>query len=301
VDNVDRYTLELMREAGLVGLWCGVESGSPRILKRIRKGYSVEQVRSAFSLFNDLGINTRAGFMIGIPGETEEDIEQTYRLAEEISPSHAYFQAYVAFPRGELYNEVVREGFYCDQWRDVYRVKPGDIPPERYTQFETELRKRFEEYKLKHHKKDSRLPHLGERVLVFCTSGVAIVESALEQIRKDNPNCLLETLSNPAIAGRIKTCEGIERQHIYPSDWLTLSTIPGEMLRQLKERHYDAIVITFSNGLGQGYENVMEVARHLHQGKLLSYNRLGAVAQIDVRNGAAYGSGEYSHNCELEL
>lgn len=282
VDNVDREILELMQKAGLVGLWCGVESGSPRILKQIRKGYTSDQVRSAFALFNELGINTRAGFMIGFPNETEEDIELTYNLAEEISPSHAYFQAYVAFPRGELYDEVVSNKLYCDQWRDVYRVKPRNIPPERYLQLETRLRERFDDFKLKQRKPvTSHLPGLGSRVLVFCTAGMAIIESALQLIRKDNPDCIIEALSNQTLSKRIGNFEGISRQHVYTADHVSPDTLSEEWLKPHIEQRYDTIIITFSNGLGQGYEEVVEAARRLRPGKLLSFNRLGAVATID--------------------
>ncbi|MDX9709237.1 MAG: radical SAM protein [Trichloromonas sp.] len=299
VDNVDRETLELMRDAGLVGLWCGVESGSPRILKQIRKGYTVEQVRSAFELFNDLGINTRAGFMIGFPDETEGDIDQTYCLAEDISPSHAYFQAYVAFPRGELYDEVVREKLYCDQWRDVYRVSPRNIPPERYAWLEASLREKFEAYKLKRNKQTSRLPMLGSRVLVFCTSGIAVIESVLQQIRKDNPDCILETLSNQSLAARIEGFEDVNKQYVYTAEHVSAATLADEWLQPLKEQHFDTIVITFSNGLGQGYEEVIEVAKSLRPRKLLSYNRLGMVGKIDIEQQSTGVNRPFSHDCEL--
>ncbi len=112
--------------------------------------------------------------------------------------SHAYFQTYVAFPRGELYEEVVSNGYHCDQWRDVYRVNPCNIPADRYMELEENLRRRFEEYKLKRHQKPEPMPDLGSRILVFCTSGMPIIESVLHQILQDNPNVILETLSNQA-------------------------------------------------------------------------------------------------------
>lgn len=298
VDNVDRDTLEIMREAGMVGLWCGVESGSPRILKQIRKGYTVEQVRTAFKLFNELNINTRAGFMIGFPHETEEDIEQTYRLAEEISPSHAYFQTYVAFPRGELYEEVVSNGYHCDQWRDVYRVNPCNIPADRYMELEENLRRRFEEYKLKRHQKPEPMPDLGSRILVFCTSGMPIIESVLHQILQDNPNVILETLSNQALAKRIQNCDGVNQHYTYTTNHVQPSTLEENDLQPLRENHYDTIIITFSNSLGQGYEEVINTAFLLRPDTLLSYNRLGTVSTID-NNQPVADSGRQSHDCEL--
>ncbi len=173
--------------------------------------------------------------MIGFPHETEEDIEQTYRLAEEISPSHAYFQTYVAFPRGELYEEVVSNGYHCDQWRDVYRVNPCNIPADRYMELEENLRRRFEEYKLKRHQKPEPMPDLGSRILVFCTSGMPIIESVLHQILQDNPNVILETLSNQALAKRIQNCDGVNQHYTYTTNHVQPSTLEENDLQPLRE------------------------------------------------------------------
>ena len=85
VDNVNSEVLEKMYEAGCRGLWCGVESGSQRILNFIKKGYTVEKVEEAFKLFKKFGLKTGAGFMIGFPGETMKDVKQTLQLAQKLN------------------------------------------------------------------------------------------------------------------------------------------------------------------------------------------------------------------------
>ncbi|MBN1546440.1 MAG: hypothetical protein JW902_07265, partial [Syntrophaceae bacterium] len=141
--------------------------------------------------------------------------------------------------------------------------------------------------------------NVGLRVLVFCTSGIAIVESALRKIRKDNPDCILETLSNQALAARIKGREDVSRQYVYTAENVSSATLTDERLQSLKEQHFDTIVITFSNGLGQGYDEVIEVARSLRPGKLLSYNRLGVVGKIAIEQQGTAIDRPLSHNCEL--
>ncbi len=127
VDNLNEEILDAMVQAGCKGVWCGVESGSRKILDSIRKGYSVEQVETAFKMLHARGIKTCAGFMIGFPGETLEDIQQTFDLARRIRPSTMYFQAYVAYPASELYNYVVENGMVDKEWFGTYSVIPDKI------------------------------------------------------------------------------------------------------------------------------------------------------------------------------
>ena len=280
VDNVDRDTLTLMQQAGLVGLWCGIESGSPDILKQIKKGYTVEQVRSAFKIINELGLSTRAGFMIGFPDEKEKDIWQTFDLALEISPTHAYFQTYVAFPRGELYDYVVSNALYCDQWRDAYKVKQRFVDVEKYPQFEIDLREKFDKEKLSRPHISGQFRGIGDHVLVFCTAGITIVESAIAQFKKENPSALLDALSNQTMAHRIADNKEVSQLYVYNTDHITSETFSEEVLNSLTGEKYDAILVVFSNGLGQGYEEVINIAKSLNTGKIVSFNRLGIVNKL---------------------
>ena len=77
VDTVTRHVLEKMRQAGCTTISSGVESGSPEMLRRIRKGISLEQVEQAMRLCLDCGIAPHASFILGLPGETPHTLKQT--------------------------------------------------------------------------------------------------------------------------------------------------------------------------------------------------------------------------------
>lgn len=62
---------------------CGFESGSPRVLKSIKQGLSVEDNINATRLLNKYGISVGAFFMMGMPGETVEDMQLTYNFIQE--------------------------------------------------------------------------------------------------------------------------------------------------------------------------------------------------------------------------
>jgi anaerobic magnesium-protoporphyrin IX monomethyl ester cyclase len=88
-DMVNRELLVKMREAGCKTIWFGVESGVPRILEKINKRVTTEQVEKAVKLCHEEGIKVAASFMLGIPGETLADMEATFKFARKLNPDYA--------------------------------------------------------------------------------------------------------------------------------------------------------------------------------------------------------------------
>ena len=78
--------LELMRRAGCSTLCFGAESGSDRVLGLLRKGVSVEKVRDQAARIRAAGIQLVGYFIVGTPGETKEERQDTYDFIEEIAP-----------------------------------------------------------------------------------------------------------------------------------------------------------------------------------------------------------------------
>ena len=84
VDTVDPQLLEWMKRAGCERLLFGAESGSPEILKKIRKGITPEQTRRAVEMTRKAGIGVLASFVLGLPGETPETLRQTVEFADSL-------------------------------------------------------------------------------------------------------------------------------------------------------------------------------------------------------------------------
>ena len=112
VDTLNRNLVEIMHTAGVRAFYFGVESGSQRILDRLRKGISPDQIREAFSLCREKGIKTAASMIVGVPGETAEDMKQTQDLLEEIKPDLIWWNVFVGIPKGELYHYVLENKLY---------------------------------------------------------------------------------------------------------------------------------------------------------------------------------------------
>jgi radical SAM superfamily enzyme YgiQ (UPF0313 family) len=109
VDLVREDDLALMAEAGLVQIDLGIESGSPETLKTLRKAISPKQVRKVIKMAKNY-VRISGFFMIGVPGETEEDIDMTLRFAEELELDSASISIFVPLPGSTLYDELASQG-----------------------------------------------------------------------------------------------------------------------------------------------------------------------------------------------
>ncbi len=105
VNTVNPELLKMMKESGCKKISFGVESGSPRILKLIKKGITLEQVRAAFAASKKAGIRyTEGTFILGShPSETEEEVKMTVDLIFELMPDFASLTIICPFPGTEVY------------------------------------------------------------------------------------------------------------------------------------------------------------------------------------------------------
>jgi radical SAM superfamily enzyme YgiQ (UPF0313 family) len=146
VDTVDEELLSEMRKAGCDNVYLGVESGSPEILKRLKKGIQLSQVEKAFEIARKVGIKTQAFFMLGGPGETKETLKETIDFAVKIDPDNAQFAAAVPYPGTEMYEEANRRGYLKAQTWEDYAAR--DIVLETETLSRLDLEKaRLEAYR----------------------------------------------------------------------------------------------------------------------------------------------------------
>jgi radical SAM superfamily enzyme YgiQ (UPF0313 family) len=87
---IDADVLRLMREAGCDSVSFGIESGSPEMLKRIRKRITLDQGRRAAEICRDVGLTAHASFMVGLPGESPETLRETQAYADSLKIIYGY-------------------------------------------------------------------------------------------------------------------------------------------------------------------------------------------------------------------
>jgi radical SAM superfamily enzyme YgiQ (UPF0313 family) len=130
VNTVDEKLLRLMKQAGCMRIHYGVEAGTEKILKILRKNITIPMVKKAFSLTKSAGIETAGYFMIGSPTETIEDIKDTAKLAKELFPDYVHFSVLTPFPATDLYLKGLDSGIIkYDYWREFSKNPTRDFKP----------------------------------------------------------------------------------------------------------------------------------------------------------------------------
>jgi len=116
-DTLDEVLVQKLREANFRRVTIGVESGSPRILKMIRKRETNEDVRRALKLLREADIHSHAFYMIGLPGETLEDVELSRKLILETRPDHVEINMVTPYPGTDIFEQLIREDpLKIDRW-----------------------------------------------------------------------------------------------------------------------------------------------------------------------------------------
>jgi hopanoid biosynthesis associated radical SAM protein HpnJ len=109
--NVPRATLKIMRDNGLRLLVVGYESGNQQILHNIKKGMLIDVARRFTKDCHELGITLHGTFILGLPGETRETIEETIRFAAEINPHTIQVSLAAPYPGTFLYKQAMENGW----------------------------------------------------------------------------------------------------------------------------------------------------------------------------------------------
>ena len=105
VNTADEEVLTMMKEAGCETVSFGIETGNTEMIKRIRKGITLEQSRKAVQACHKAGVTPHASFVIGLPGETWETINDTKEFAESLGINYGY-HLLAPFPGTTIWEET---------------------------------------------------------------------------------------------------------------------------------------------------------------------------------------------------
>ncbi len=109
--NVPRETLKVLRDNGLRLLLVGYESGNQQILHNIKKGMRIEVAKQFTRDCHELGIKIHGTFILGLPGETHETIQETIRFAIETNPHTLQVSLAAPYPGTFLHRQAVENGW----------------------------------------------------------------------------------------------------------------------------------------------------------------------------------------------
>ena len=130
VDTIDKEMLSRMKHAGCTHLTFGVESGSQKILDLLGKRITVEQIVNAFQWVKDVGIKAGLFLIIGVPGETKEDLEMTKRIIAKLEPALIEVSYLTPIPGTEIYEmtkHLIRDDVDLTNYNLIESVYRKDI------------------------------------------------------------------------------------------------------------------------------------------------------------------------------
>lgn len=126
VNTISEGMLKRAAKSGLWNVFFGIETGNEDLLKRIKKGITLEQVREAVKFCNKLDIDTRGSFMLALPGETPQKALNTVRFACEINLTYAQFLPTHPEWGTDLYDDAIKSGRITPMYKG--RTTPTYIP-----------------------------------------------------------------------------------------------------------------------------------------------------------------------------
>ncbi len=106
VKHLDEEVIDLWIKAGCERFHIAVETGSPEMQKHIRKNIDLEKVRQLVSIFRKKNVSFNILWMVGFPGETLKQIQETFALVRELRAFLNQFSIVLPYPQTELFNQA---------------------------------------------------------------------------------------------------------------------------------------------------------------------------------------------------
>ena len=111
LDKLDKEVLQAMERAGCYGFAVGIESGSQRVLNLMAKHLTLERIEEQLHLIaSTTKIDVTGFFILGFPGETREEMQETIRFAMRLPMVKANFGSYMPHPGTKEYRKLKADG-----------------------------------------------------------------------------------------------------------------------------------------------------------------------------------------------
>ena len=130
--NVPRATLKVLKDNGLRLLLVGYESGNQQILHNIKKGMLIETAKQFTKDCHELGIKIHGTFIMGLPGETKETIQQTIDFAKEINPHTLQVSLAAPYPGTFLHKQAVENNWLDADHAELIDEQGVQVAPLHY-------------------------------------------------------------------------------------------------------------------------------------------------------------------------
>lgn len=143
VSKIDPEILKKMKNAGCQHIEIGVESGNVEILKKIKKGITLEQVTQVVNWCKQIKLHCWCYFILGHPGETVNTINDTINYLVKLNPTNAAIGIMVPYPGTKVW-EMAKKGeegykIISDNWDDYNKQLGNALELESLTRKQLEM------------------------------------------------------------------------------------------------------------------------------------------------------------------
>lgn len=128
-NTVKPELMQKMKRAGFNWVFMGFESGNDMVLQGNNKRQTVSQIDSANDTVHEAGIHVGGNYVFGLPGDTQESMQQTLDLAQKLNTEYANFFVVMAYPGTRLHQDALRKGYPLpDKWGQYGFFAPDALP-----------------------------------------------------------------------------------------------------------------------------------------------------------------------------
>ncbi len=125
VDTLSLDLLKKMKDSGCITLFMGVESADQIILNNVNKQTTINKVKKAFELARNYDMRTIASVVLGMPGDSRENILKTIKFVKNLNPSYAVFSLATPYPGTPFYKQAVSENLIkVNDWSKYTLLNP---------------------------------------------------------------------------------------------------------------------------------------------------------------------------------
>ncbi|MDP3623825.1 MAG: radical SAM protein [Methanobacteriaceae archaeon] len=125
VDTLSKSLMEKMSDSGCITLFMGVESADQQILDSINKKTTINKVKSAFEMARKYDMRTVASVVLGMPGDSRENILKTIKFVKNLNPNYAIFSLATPYPGTLFYKQAVSQNLIkVNDWSKYTLLSP---------------------------------------------------------------------------------------------------------------------------------------------------------------------------------
>jgi len=154
-DQVSKELLSLMKKVGCFRIHFGVETGSSKLIDVSKPGSDLEKYKNAFKLCKELEIFTVAHLIIGLPGESQETVQETLKFLYHLNPDNINLNIITPYPGTKLFKIATEKGWIVTSDWSKYTshnavMRTEDLDVKQIEELKQYLKKSFVKFKIMH-------------------------------------------------------------------------------------------------------------------------------------------------------